>query len=448
MNRKILFIASCVALAATSMSFAIRGDIMGDFENQFVVPYVGVQDEELEVLDEEGVAAVEDPVKSYLGIISGAAFFTFGLAILFGGPLCDLLGMGRLLRLAAVCHIGGTALTIFAPNFWVVVAATFIIGAANGLVEAVCNPLIATIYPDQKAKRLMIFHAWFPGGIVIGGLFAFLFTKIGQSLPEEGYEWLLPLLGWQGKMALLLIPSVIYTVMIFAQEFPPTERVASGVSTGDMFKEAAMRPLFLLILVMMLFTAATELGVGQWIANIYNDVMSQLGTGDATAGVLLLVWGSGLMFVLRQFGSNVVHKLSPVGVIAGTAPFAAVGLWICSTAASPILWFVGSGLMYFGFCFWWPAMLGITAERFPKTGALGLAVVGAAGAFSTWIAGPVMGYLNDNYGPTQLLRIWIVLPALILVVFGILYFSDMSRGGYKKLIERLDSGIAPENNEG
>ncbi len=402
---------------------------MGDFERDFVVPYVGAQDD-LEA-DQGAEAAVDDPVKSYLGIISGAAFFTFGLAILFGGPLCDLLGMGMLLRLAAVFHIGGTLMTIFAPNFWVVVVATFAIGAANGLVEAVCNPLIATMYPDQKAKRLMIFHAWFPGGIVIGGVLAFIFTQIG---------W-----GWELKMALLLIPSVIYALMIIPQKFPPTERVASGVSAGEMFREAAIRPLFLLILVMMLFTAATELGVGQWIANIYNDVMStEGGEAPATAGVLLLVWGSGLMFLLRQFGSDVVHKMSPVGVIGGTAPFAAVGLFICSTAQTPLLWFVGTGLLYFGVCFWWPAMLGITSERFPKTGALGLAVVGAAGSFSTWLAGPVMGYLNDNFGPTQLLQIWVVLPVLILVVFGILYFSDRSRGGYKKLVERLSAEAEAE----
>lgn len=448
MNRNILFIASCVALIATAMSFAIRGDIMGDFEGQFVKPYLGIAavlegapdaEPELEPAqgEEANTAALSasagggkeaDPVKRYLGIISGAAFFTFGLAILFGGPLCDLLGMGFLLRLAAICHVAGTLLTIFAWNFWVVVIATFIIGAANGLVEAVCNPLIATLYPDQKSKRLMLFHAWFPGGIVIGGVLAFLFTQIG--------------LGWQFKMALLLIPSVIYTLMVLPQKFPATERVASGVSAGDMFKEALVRPLFLLVLFMMLLTAATELGVGQWIANIYNNVMSRGEETTATAGVLLLVWGSGLMYVLRQFGSDVVHKLSPVGVIAGTAPFAAAGLWICSTAISPVVWFVGTGLLYFGVCFWWPAMLGITAERFPRTGALGLAVVGACGSFATWIAGPVMGYLNDNYGEIQLLRIWIVLPAVIFIVFGVFYLSDRAKGGYHALVEHLHQGPA------
>ncbi len=419
MNRTILFWASCIALIATSMSFAIRGDIMGDFESEFVLEYVGVT---VEMTPEE-VAQSDEMIKTSLGIISGAAFFTFGLAILFGGPLCDLLGMGLLLRLAAVCHVGGTLLTIFAPNFETVVAATLIIGIANGLVEAVCNPLIATIYPNQKAQKLTLFHAWFPGGIVIGGVAAYAFSQIG---------W-----GWQLKMAMLLVPAVIYTVMIFGQKFPPTERVASGVSMGEMFKATLARPMFLLVIFMMLFTAATELGVGQWIANVYNDVMTGVTAVEATAGVLLLAWGNGLMWALRQFGSGITHRISPFALIAITAPLAGVGLYICSVAQSPMLWFAGSGLLFIGVAYWWPTMLGIASERFPRTGALGLAVVGAAGAFSTWVAGPIMGALNDAYGPAELLRIWVVLPVLILAVFGALYLWDRSRGGYGAQVEKL-----------
>ena len=79
-----LFRASCIALVATSMSFAIRGDVMGDFETVF------------------SLTATE------VGWISGAAFWGFGISILFGGPLCDVLGMRTLARLAAVGHIAGT----------------------------------------------------------------------------------------------------------------------------------------------------------------------------------------------------------------------------------------------------------------------------------------------------------------------------------------------------
>src|SRR5882762_9580098 len=120
-----LFAASCTALVATAMSFAIRGDIMGDFEQLFAL------------------------TKTDVGWISGAAFWGFGFSILLGGPLCDLLGMGALLRLAAIGHIGGAMATIAAPNFAVLFTATLVIGIANGLVEAAINPLVATLYSDD-----------------------------------------------------------------------------------------------------------------------------------------------------------------------------------------------------------------------------------------------------------------------------------------------------------
>ena len=223
MNKQRLFTASCIALVATAMSFAIRGDIMGDFESIFQLN------------------------KTNVGWIAGAAFWGFGLSIFIGGPLCDVLGMGTIMRLAAAGHIGGTLLTIFAPNFPVLFLATVIIGIANGLVEAAVNPLIATIYDKEKTVKLTALHAWFPGGVVIGGVLAFVFTQIG--------------LGWQAKMLLMLVPSVIYTFLLLGQTFPPTERVAAGVPFGDMFKEA-LRPLFLVIWVGMMLTAATELGPG------------------------------------------------------------------------------------------------------------------------------------------------------------------------------------------
>src|SRR2546426_9788643 len=149
-----LFIASCIALVATAMSFAIRGDIMGDFERLFALN------------------------KTDVGWIAGAAFWGFGLSILLGGPLCDLLGMGTLLRLAAAGHIIGTIATIVAPNFAILFAATLLIGIANGLVEAAVNPLVATIYSDDKTRRLVALHAWFPGGIVIGGGLSFAVTPV------------------------------------------------------------------------------------------------------------------------------------------------------------------------------------------------------------------------------------------------------------------------------
>jgi MFS family permease len=388
MQQSRLFKASCIALIATAMSFAIRGDIMGDFERVFLLD------------------------KTQVGWISGAAFWGFGLSILFGGPLCDILGMGTLLRLAALGHIGGTILTLFAPNFTSLFLATVIIGTANGLVEAAVNPLVTTIYAKDKTAKLTALHAWFPGGIVIGGVLCFLFTTIG--------------LGWQAKMLLMLIPSVIYAFLFFGASFPATEREAAGVPFGQMFSEA-FRPLFLLIFICMWLTAATELGPGQWVANIFNDVMHS----DAKTGILLLVWINGIMYAFRQFFGDISHRVSPVLLIATTALLAAAGLFLFGQATTPPMAFLAAALLAMGTAFWWPTMLGITSELFPKTGALGLAIIGAAGSFSTALAGPVMGWINDTYGAAHVLPIWAMLPVVLCVIFALIHVADKARGGYR-----------------
>ena len=391
-NARRLFLASCVALVATAMTFAIRGDIMGDFERDF------------------GLS------KPDVGWIAGAAFWGFGLSILLGGPLCDLLGMGTLLRLAAAGHIVGTLATIAAPNFAVLFAATLTVGIANGLVEAAINPLVATIYSTEKTRRLVTLHAWFPGGIVIGGVLSFLLTQLGA--------------GWQLKMLLILVPSVAYAWMFLGQHFPPTEREAAGVPFGDMFREM-LRPLFLVIWICMWLTAATELGPGQWMSNIFNEVMDS----SAQAGILVLVWVNGIMYLIRQFLAGAAHRVSPVALIAITAVPAAVGLYLFGEARTPAAAFASAGLFAAGIAFWWPTMLGITSERFPRGGALLLAIIGATGAFSTAIAGPVMGWINERYGADRVLSIWAALPVGLTIIFTAMWLSDRMRGGYR--VERI-----------
>jgi fucose permease len=390
-----------MALVATAMSFAIRGDIMGDFERIFALS------------------------KTDVGWISGAAFWGFGFSILIGGPLCDLLGMGALLRLAAVGHIGGTIATIVAPNFAVLFAATLVIGIANGLVEATVNPLVATIYPDDKTRRLVALHAWFPGGIVIGGVLSFLLTQAGHQAPA-----LASYTGWQAKMLLLLVPSATYAFLFAGERFPPTERAAAGVPFADMFKEV-LRPLFVVIWVCMWLTAATELGPGQWVSNIFNDVMKS----SAGAGILVLVWMNGIMYLMRQFLADVAHRVSPVALIASTAVAAAAGLFLLGSARTPFTAFAAAAIFAAGVAFWWPTMLGITSERFPRGGALLLAIIGATGSFSTAIAGPVMGWINDHYGADRVLSIWAALPVGVAVIFTGIYLTDRLRGGYR--VERI-----------
>ena len=399
MNQRRLFIASCVALVATAMTFAIRGDIMSDFERDFAL------------------------TKTDVGWIAGAAFWGFGLSILLGGPLCDLLGMGTLLRLAAAGHIAGTIATIAAPNFAVLFAATLVIGIANGLVEAAINPLIATIYADDKTHRLVALHAWFPGGIVIGGVLSFLLTQTGA--PAAGALW-------QWKMLLILVPAVIYTFMFAGQHFPPTERAAAGVPFGEMFKEI-LRPLFIVVWLCMWMTAATELGPGQWMSNIFNDVMKS----SAQAGILVLVWVNGIMYLIRQFLAAAAHRISPVALIAATAVAAASGLFLFGLARTPFTAFAAAALFAAGTALWWPTMLGMTSERFPRGGALLLAVIGATGSISSAISGPVMGWINERFGADRVLSIWAALPAVLIVIFTGIYLRDRVSGGYR--IERISS---------
>ena len=388
-NKQRLFIASCIALVATAMSFAIRGDIMGDFERIFSLS------------------------KTDVGWIAGAAFWGFGLSILIGGPLCDLLGMGTILRLAAAGHIGGTLLTLVAPNFEVLFLATVIIGIANGLVEAAVNPLVATIFSETKTQKLVALHAWFPGGIVIGGVLCFLFSQIG--------------LGWQAKMLLMLVPSVVYTVMFIGQPFPATERAAAGVPFGDMFKEA-LRPLFLLLWLCMWLTAATELGPGPVVRQHLQRRDAQRGSrGHPRAGL----------------GQRHHVPVAPVRPWPGAQAHAGGADRRDHHPGGPGPVPVRHGHDYrrarsppwrcwpIGTAFWWPTMLGITSERFPRTGALGLAIIGGSGSFATAISGPVMGWINDMHGPRAVLPIWAILPVSLFVIFGLIYLRDRARGGYK-----------------
>jgi MFS family permease len=385
--------------------------------------------------------------KTDVGWISGAAFWGFGFSILIGGPLCDLLGMGMLLRLAAVGHIGGAIATIAAPNFAILFAATLVIGVANGLIEAAVNPLVATIYAHDKTRRLVALHAWFPGGIVIGGVLSFLFTQAGHYSPQ-----LAPYTGWQAKMLLLLVPSVWYAFLFAGQPFPPTERAAAGVPFADMFKEI-FRPLFLVVWLCMWLTAATELGPGQWVSNIFNDVMKS----SAQTGILVLVWVNGIMYLMRQFLGDAAHRVSPIALIASTAVAAAAGLFLFGQAATPFTAFAAAALFAAGTAFWLPTMLGITSERFPRGGALLMGLMGTAGTLSIRFVLPMMGAIYDNQkietaggeaafnalkpGP-ELERVLgiaaqvsfrdvAVLPAILLVVFGGIWLYDRSRGGFR-----------------
>ncbi|MFB3881729.1 MAG: sugar MFS transporter [Armatimonadota bacterium] len=380
-----LFVASCVALISTAVIFAVRGDILGDLSKDF---------------------ALTPP---QLGWIMALAFWGFTVAILIGGNLCDLIGMKAIIGLAFAFHFAGTLLTIYAPGWIMLAVATLVIGLGNGFVEGGINPLVATIYPDQKTHKLNLLHAWWPGGIVLGSVASYGLTQIGQ--------------GWQMKMWLIMIPTVIYGVLFLSLKLPETERVQSGISAKDMYKEA-FRPLFLVFLFSMLLTAAVELGTNQWIG----EIMKKSGI---SSGILVLAWISLIMLVGRMFAGPVVHKLAPTGVLLLSSATAIIGLLWLSTVRTPAMAYAASFVFALGICYYWPTMLGVTSERFPKGGALLLGLMGATGMASAGFSQPLMGKLYQTYGPEGALRYLVVLPIALVVIFGLVWLTDRARGGYK-----------------
>ncbi len=348
MNQSRLFRASCVALITTAMSFALRGGATGDWITQFQL------------------------TNEQVGWVNGTAFWGFTLAMMFGGPLVDALGFKRILGIAFVGHLAGILLTIFAWDFKSLFCGTLLFGIANGSVEAACNPLVATLYPKDTTTRLNNFHVWFPGGIVIGGLVAFLFGKLG--------------LGWKAQFATMLLPLIGYAFLFTGQAMPQTERVQRGESTGSMFV-SCLAPGFILMVLCMLMTASTELGSGQWIP----DILSHAGV----SGILVLVWINGLMAVGRSFAGVFVHKLSPIGMLVTSAILSTLGLYWMAHSSGTML-FAAATVFAFGVCFFWPTMVGFVAENYPKTGALGLAIIGGAGMLSVSFVLPIIGKWYDN----------------------------------------------------
>ncbi|MCX7046987.1 MAG: MFS transporter [Candidatus Sumerlaeota bacterium] len=351
-----LFLGSCLALIATAVSFAVIADIMGPLKSKFVLTNLQV------------------------GEIAGAATWGFTVSIFVLGPLCNILTMRGLLWFAFLCHIAGPALMMFASGsaaFWELFFGALIIALGNGTVEAVCNPLTATVYPKEKTKMLNRFHMWFPGGIVIGGVACFALAKFGME-------------SYQARLALIVAPAIVYGILFLGQKFPATERSASGVSFGQMFAFTFSRPLFIILFLCMTLTASLELGPGRWIPSILQ--------AGGIAGILVLCYINGLMAVLRFFAGPVVHKLSNPGVLVISAILAGLGLWGLSYAESTVMAFAMATVFALGVCYFWPTMLGTVSERIPKGGELALALMGGMGMLAVGVVtSPQMGKIADTH---------------------------------------------------
>jgi MFS family permease len=407
------------------MVFAIRGDIADPLMKAFHI------------------------TSTQQGLVFSPAFWAFTIAIFIGGALVDAVGMRTLHILSSLGYIVGVLMVILAPrpalptptvlsepeikslfdntSTTLLYAGFFIMGLSQGLVEAVINPLIVTIYSDQKTRRLTMLHAWWPGGLVIGGLLAVAMTTTMNA-------------SWQLKLATIVIPAVVYLFMAFSMEYPATERVASNVSTGDMWKQVG-QPLFLLLFVCMWMTAASELGPDQWFPKVMGDLVPNLSPG-AGSGVLFLVYTAGLMFVLRTFGSAISHK-SPLGTLMICSVLTFIGLyWLGSLrpGASAAVALAAATTFAVGKTYFWPTMLGLTSEQFPRGGALLISLMGGAGMLSVAVALPIMGAKIDEItqsggnaaaagGAALQMMSWLGL--ILVVIFTGVWLFFKARGGYR-----------------
>lgn len=370
-NKNRLFLASCFALITTAMTFAIRARL----ETVFGPEGVGLTLEQL-------------------GYAFAPAFFGFTIAMIIGGPLVDLLGIKKITWLAFVTHAVGIVLTLMADSMTSLFIATLFIGIGNGFVEAALNPMIASMYPNQKTKMLNRFHVWFPGGIVIGSLLGWLIMDVLE-------------LSWQAMVATLFMPLIIYGVLFLGQKIPVTERVQLGISNKNMFL-SVLKPLFLFMVACMFLTAASELGTTQRIESLLKESVS--------APLLVLAFINGIMALGRLFAGQMVHKLKPSGMLLYSAIFTFIGLWLL-TITSGGMTFVAAAVFAVGVTFFWPTMLGFVAEYLPETGALGLSIMGGAGMFSVSIVLPIMGNLMDNESAAEALRTMSILPAILIIAF-------------------------------
>lgn len=421
-NPSRLFIASCLALLVTSLTFAIRAKIEGVFSTDY------------------HLSAEE------IGWAFGPAFWGFTLATFLGGLVIDVVKTHRFIWLAFASHLVGLSALLLADDKITLFVANLIIGFGNGSVEAACNPLVATIFPKEKSRMLNRFHVWFPGGIVIGGLLSWVVMT----------QWNL---SWQLLTSLLFIPLAIYGYLFFGQAIPETERVATGVTYRDMFKNLAapvtilvlvslmilsasvpgmqldfssnlpymllgvvvvsvvvegrlvnkVTLLFPLMLLAMFLTASTELGTNQWI----NALLENAGIDP----MIILVVVTGIMAVGRYFAGPIIHRFNPSGVLLGSAVLSVAGLYLLSSAVGPAMTLGAAVLFAIGVCYFWPTMLGFVSEYIPGAGALGLSVIGGAGMVATSMVLPIMGRSIDNAGPQATLKYLTLLPALLVVIF-------------------------------
>jgi MFS family permease len=350
-----------------------------------------------------------------LGFINSMWFFGFPISMVIGGLIYHKVGGKAIMQFAFFAHALGIILTIYSGSYAGLLISTLLIGLGNGCTEAACNPMIADAYSGTRMSKMMNrFHMWFPGGIMIGSLLSEFMTSSGLS--------------WETQIWFILIPTLIYAYLFFGQTWPSAKVEAAATLSGN-FK-AMLSPLFIFMIICMSLTAISEFGPQQWVGIILAK--------SGAKPMIILALTTGLMAVARYFGGEIVHKFDQTGVLLGSAVLATLGIYLFSTQTGTMA-YVAAIFFALGIAYFWPNMIGFIADKIPKSGALGLSIIGAVGMFSSSIFQPFIGGWIDadkaeaaaaGFTGDELelvsgqatLGTMVAFPAILIVLFTILWF--------------------------
>ncbi|MDB5390364.1 MAG: Major Facilitator Superfamily protein [Planctomycetaceae bacterium] len=423
-NAQRLLWAGFMAILAAGVGFAIRGGIMGQWQSEFGFNY------------------------TQIGKLNGAGFTGFCFGIIIGGVVADKIGYGKLVFAAFLCHVLSALVTFGATKgmdgglaFNLLYWGTFLFAIANGLLEAVANPLIATIFPKDRTHYLNILHASWPAGLILGG--------VAGAILGERLEW-----HWKMQLGLFLVPTIIYGLMFLGQKMPKSEASEKGLSLGSMLKDVGimgglvacyflslfvadvLKPLaffneaphyadyagygvgaaflagiaiitkfslghwmIFVLFVTHAMVGAVELGTDLWIQNITGNIL------DNETGKWLFVYTSAVMFLLRFCAHFIEKKLgfSPIALLLTCSVIACIGLNLVSLAQTTIMVILALFVYGVGKTFFWPTMLAVVSDRFPRTGAIAISIMGGLAMMSAGLIGaPGLGYFKERYTAEEL----------------------------------------------
>ena len=445
-NAQRLLWAGFMAILAAGVGFALRGGIFDNWGKEY------------------GFTGLE------LGAIGGAGFTGFCFGIILGGIVVDKIGYGKLVVAAFALHVLSAVVTFMATTpenakmflTW----GMFIFAFANGTLEAVANPLVATLFPQNRAHYLNILHASWPAGMILG-------AALGWVLDDQMH------LSWKIQLSLYLVPTVGYGLMFLGQKFPKSEASAKGASIGEMFKDVGIVGALVICYLLSLFFAgplgldqklaygiagalllavalitkfsfgsivlfvlflahllvgAVELGTDGWIQNITGNLFT------SEEGKYLFIWTSLIMFILR-FCVHFIEKhlkISPIGLLLISSLLACAGLRLASGMDTFPMALVALGIYALGKTFFWPTMLAVASDRFPRTGAVAISIMGGIGMLSAGlIGGPGLGYCKDRFTAEHLENVSSPLYAKVKTEkpAGFLFFKEVNPIDGGKLAE-------------